>query len=200
MKIPNNGQHRDAQAFSKSIASHFRFRQLAPALALSLAFAAENIKSLPLALRARENFELDLQASLGDSQPERGAFFRVRELKSGLIRSAERTNRANSCFCVCEKVEKRFQFCDLFIIQRQSIYNILNQVKFNKMVHVTRTQSLFINFWGEKIGPCYAHTITKPLSPSSQLPPLASCCTYCSLLQIFVFQFCILAKKRKKNH
>ena len=29
------------------------------ALALSLAFA-ENIKSLPLALRARENFELDL--------------------------------------------------------------------------------------------------------------------------------------------
>ena len=30
------------------------------ALALSLAFAAENIKSLPLALRARENFELDL--------------------------------------------------------------------------------------------------------------------------------------------
>ena len=30
------------------------------ALALSLAFSAENIKSLPLALRARENFELDL--------------------------------------------------------------------------------------------------------------------------------------------
>ena len=30
------------------------------ALPLSLAFAAENIKSLPLALRARENFELDL--------------------------------------------------------------------------------------------------------------------------------------------
>ena len=30
------------------------------ALALSLVFAAEHIKSLPLALRARENFELDL--------------------------------------------------------------------------------------------------------------------------------------------
>ena len=47
------------------------------ALALSLPFAAENIKSLPLALylRASENFDLDLQASLGDAPPERGTFF-----------------------------------------------------------------------------------------------------------------------------
>ena len=45
------------------------------ALALSLAFSVENIKSLPLALRAHENFELDLQASLGDAPPEMGYLF-----------------------------------------------------------------------------------------------------------------------------
>ena len=46
------------------------------ALALSLPFAAENIKSLPLALnlRASENFDLDLQARLGEAPPERGTF------------------------------------------------------------------------------------------------------------------------------
>ena len=64
MKIPNNGQHRDgmlrlSQSPSLLISGSGSWLQR-EALALSLAFAAENIKSLPLALRARENFELDL--------------------------------------------------------------------------------------------------------------------------------------------
>ena len=42
------------------------------ALALSLAFRRKHKKSTA---RASENFELDLQASLGDAPPERGTFF-----------------------------------------------------------------------------------------------------------------------------
>ena len=92
------------------------------ALALSLAFSVENIKSLPLAPRANENFVFDLQASLGDAPPERGSFFRflIHE-RVGIFHEWKSEGREirlfglqkgptglTVAFCVCEKVEKTF--------------------------------------------------------------------------------------------
>ena len=75
------GQKQARQTFSKSFASHFRSGLIpvvdpsAKALALSFTFTAENIKSLPLALRARYKIEIDLQASLRARQePAQQAF------------------------------------------------------------------------------------------------------------------------------
>ena len=75
------------------------------ALALSIAFSVENIKSLPLALRARENFELDLQASLGDAPPERGTFLRflIHE-RVGIFHEWKSEGlKVKSVFSVCRK-------------------------------------------------------------------------------------------------